>query len=87
MERSYGFFPRQIFYRPYKGNIHLGAKIEAKKTPEFDATYDPVVSSQREVNKVLQKLTKSCKVCIFSEGHKILRNLHLTFFLCSASQN
>ena len=26
------------------------------------------------------------KVHIFSEGHKILRNLHLTFILCSASQ-
>ena len=28
-----------------------------------------------------------CKVHIFWEGHKILRNLHLTFVLCSASQN
>ena len=27
------------------------------------------------------------KVHIFWEGHKILRNLHLTFGLCSASQN
>ena len=27
------------------------------------------------------------KVYIFWEGHKILRNLHLTFVLCSASQN
>ena len=26
------------------------------------------------------------KVCIFWEGHKILRNLHLTFVLCNASQ-
>ena len=26
------------------------------------------------------------KVHIFWEGHKILRNLHLTFVLCSASQ-
>ena len=26
------------------------------------------------------------KVLIFWEGHKILRNLHLTFVLCSASQ-
>ena len=26
------------------------------------------------------------KVHIFSEGHKILQNLHLTFVLCSASQ-
>ena len=28
----------------------------------------------------------SLYVHIFWEGHKILRNLHLTFFLCSASQ-
>ena len=28
----------------------------------------------------------SFKVHIFREGHKILRNLHLTFVLCSASQ-
>ena len=27
-----------------------------------------------------------CKVHIFWEGHKILRNLHLTFVLCSVSQ-
>ena len=26
------------------------------------------------------------KVHIFWEGHKMLRNLHLTFVLCSASQ-
>ena len=34
-------------------------------------------------NKHLNDLIK---VQIFSEGHKILRNLHLTFVLCSASQ-
>ena len=27
-----------------------------------------------------------CKVHIFLEGHNILRNLHLTFIQCSASQ-
>ena len=29
---------------------------------------------------------EKCKVHIFWEDHKILRNLHLTFVLCSASQ-
>ena len=36
-----------------------------------------------------EKATKICfdiKVHIFWEGHKILRNLHLTFVLCSTSQ-
>ena len=28
-----------------------------------------------------------CKVHIFWDGHKILQNLHLTFVLCSATQN
>ena len=35
----------------------------------------------------LNTLILNFKVHIFWEGHKILRNLHLTFDLCSASQN
>ena len=31
-------------------------------------------------------MTRFIKVHIFWEGHKIFRNLHLTFVLCSASQ-
>ena len=38
------------------------------------------------IGKKLTKL-KIIKVHIFWEGHKILRNLHLTFVLCSASRN
>ena len=38
------------------------------------------------VNAAILKKVKNFKVHIFWEGHKILRNLHLTFVLCSASQ-
>ena len=37
-------------------------------------------------NSTLEFLIVSCKVHILWEGHKILRNLHLNFVLCSASQ-
>ena len=40
------------------------------------------INAQDEV----QENSVSFKVHIFWEGHKILRNLHLTFVLCSASQ-
>ena len=42
--------------------------------------------SERVMYIFFQNLS-SVKVQIFWEGHKILRNLHLTFVLCSASQS
>ena len=35
---------------------------------------------------IITELKSHVKVHIFLEGHKIWRNLHLTFVLCSASQ-
>ena len=41
------FFLDKYFFTHIRENIHLGAKIQAKTLPEFDATYDPVGSSQK----------------------------------------
>ena len=41
---------------------------------------------QSKESRTCKKKGASFKVHIFWEGHKILRNLHLTYVLCSASQ-
>ena len=42
--------------------------------------------SNREVERFKVQVSKRIKVHIFWEAHKILRNLHRKFVLCSASQ-
>ena len=65
--------------------IYSGVLLQSKNPSESEGLY---ISSWIETkeNSTWAWVKSYGKVHIFWEGHKILRNLHLTFVLCSASQ-
>ena len=58
------------------------AELSDYESSASDSGSEPVMSRFQ----VRYYFVSGFKVHIFWEGHKILRNLHLTFVLCSASQ-
>ena len=63
----------------------IKSNLQSENNKKFDWWY--VLDGHWSVNSVLRReIILNCKVHIFWEGHKIFRNLHLTFVLCSASQ-
>ena len=75
---------RQMF------NIAIGAITAKPIFISMNLLQMPCVITNNKKNRLLTSQKKNeavlNKVHIFSAGHEILRNLHLTFVLCSASQ-
>ena len=70
----------EVDYRSEDGNNNM---LQASTVSN---RWDPVLWYSRHGYNVSEMIKAPGKVHIFLEGHKILRNLCLTFDLCSASQ-
>ena len=70
----------EVDYRSEDGNNNM---LQASTVSN---RWDPVLWYSRHGYNVSEMIKAPGKVHIFWEGYKILRNLHLTFVLCGASQ-
>ena len=88
MAFSFSVLAFSLSFIPYKLGIlnEIDAMFLKQAKMWRQITYRIVQLFTKIVLQVVQTLNNLCKVHIFWEDHKILRNLHLTFVLCSASQ-
>ena len=82
-----------IYYYPRSQVKHLAVLLRINSTFFILCSHCTLFTlawfiaiSNFQFQTVKASKAKSVKVHIFWEGHKILRNLHLIFVLCSASQ-
>ena len=85
--RHWRFF-NQHHQRFWNGNLKWSLQINKSKFKFKTKRAKSFASIARYflISIFLGCTSYACKVHIFWEGHKILRNLHLTFVLCSASK-
>ena len=69
-----------------QGNIFYEKPTHSKEIILFFEYNEWQFQSQTSMSRIIRNLPIPSKVHIFWEGHKILRNIHCRFVLCSASQ-